>query len=55
MENTEFLYENDEFKTKIEDEDTIKEGVCPVCGSNYLVINGRCVTCYSCGYSLCSM
>lgn len=29
--------------------------VCPICGSSALLINGRCKTCYSCGYSLCSM
>jgi ribosomal protein L37AE/L43A len=28
---------------------------CPECGSTDIMINGRCFTCYSCGYSLCSM
>lgn len=41
----------------LENEEKIPENknVCPICGSENLVINGRCTTCYSCGYSLCSM
>ena len=27
---------------------------CPLCG-DYLVIYGRCKTCYSCGYSTCDL
>lgn len=37
------------------EQDQENEEVCPVCGSTAVVINGRCKTCYSCGYSLCSM
>lgn len=28
---------------------------CPECEEDSLVINGHCATCYSCGYSLCSI
>jgi hypothetical protein len=28
---------------------------CPECGEESLIINGRCATCFSCGYSLCSI
>jgi ribosomal protein L37E len=28
---------------------------CPECGEESLVINGHCATCWSCGWSLCSI
>lgn len=28
---------------------------CPVCGSYFLLKEGRCTTCYECGWSKCSI
>lgn len=48
--------EKNEIKTQENTEETHEnKEVCPVCGSDAIVVNGRCKTCYSCGYSLCSM
>ena len=33
----------------------VKKVECPNCGSDYIVINGRCITCYSCGSGTCSL
>lgn len=40
-----------------EKEEEKKEEVqnpCPVCGEE-MAMSGHCLTCYSCGYSLCSL
>lgn len=36
------------------DEDTDDEG-CPLCGSDNLILEGRCITCMDCGWSKCSL
>ena len=28
---------------------------CPVCGSYHIIKEGRCTTCYECGWSKCSL
>ena len=28
---------------------------CPVCGSTYLIKEGKCTTCYECGWSKCNL
>jgi len=34
---------------------SLKTG-CPECGdTENLIVNGRCITCYSCGWSKCSL
>jgi hypothetical protein len=35
-------------------EKNISESCCPVCGGN-LDKQGKCSTCYNCGYSLCGI
>lgn len=40
---------------QVETEEVISKEICPICGSDAIIINGHCKTCYSCGYSLCSM
>lgn len=37
---------------KIEEKEEIK---CPVCESTEIIVEGRCFTCLSCGYSLCGV
>lgn len=32
-----------------------EEDTCPECGSDSLVRQGRCSTCYTCGWSKCSV
>jgi hypothetical protein len=32
-----------------------KELECPDCESENLIINGRCITCTDCGWSVCSL
>jgi hypothetical protein len=36
-------------------EESKEEEVCPVCGSPDLMRAGHCMTCMTCGYSLCSL
>lgn len=48
QENTIKIYKNEE-----KEAENIE--VCPICGSSSILVNGRCKTCYACGYSLCSM
>jgi hypothetical protein len=33
---------------------SLETEVCPICGED-LIINGRCKTCYSCGWSSCDL
>jgi len=42
----------DEETEKINEEPQEK---CPICGEEDLVKVGHCITCYSCGYSLCAI
>lgn len=42
------------------DDETKKEAeehleTCPVCGSELIIHQGRCITCMECGWSICSM
>lgn len=36
-------------------DETEETQTCPMCGSNSLAVSGHCATCYTCGYSLCSL
>lgn len=52
------LVKGAEMKEKDEKQNKIKEverPKCPNCGSENIMINGRCITCYECGSSTCSM
>lgn len=45
-----------EEKSEIIEEDEIEDDKsCPVCGSYYLVKEGRCTTCFECGWSKCDL
>lgn len=51
------MEENIELKEYPEEkhEEVKKSLKCPECGNETLMIAGRCATCMSCGFSLCSM
>jgi len=50
LENPTELEEKKEEQEKMND-----DNLCPVCGSSYLIIEGRCTTCQECGWSKCSI
>jgi len=55
LENTEKSKENKDLLVENKEIVEEKKEICPVCGSHSISKSGRCTTCYTCGYSLCSM
>ena len=56
MKKLEKTNENNEktLKIKVASQEPSR-GRCPECNSKHIIVVGRCLTCLSCGWSLCSM